>query len=124
MADIPDATTLDNYAYLQNLIKETIKKIKTNIIQNIKMLSGTGNNRHTIIVSSFLPSPDQIGEDYNSVLFEVCEAVCRMLVEKKYDIETDVSKNSTYSITFSWRKKSFEGKCPTFTKYLKNDEHI
>lgn len=124
MSDIPEATTLDNYAYLQDLIKKTVAKIKSNIAQNIEILKGTANNRYTIIISSFLPSPDQIGEDYNSVLFEVCEAVCRILVAKKYEIETDVSKTNTYSITLSWRKKSFEGKCPTFTKYLKNDSNI
>lgn len=123
MADLPDATTLDNYAFLQDLIKKTVLKIKADLIHNIKMLAGTANNRYTIIVSSFLPSPDQVGEDYNSVLLEVCEAVCQMLLAKNYEIETDVSKNSTYSITLTWRKKAFEGKCQTFTKYLKNDSN-
>lgn len=123
MNDLPDATSLDNYAYLQNLIKETVKKIRSNIITHIKTAADTPNNHYTVVVSSFLPSPDQLGEDYNSVLFEVCEHICQMLIAKKYDIETDVSKNSTYSITLSWRKKVFEGKCPTFTRYLKNDQH-
>lgn len=121
MAEIPDANTLDNYAYLQSLIGDIVKKIKIDIMENVKRLANSPSNSYIVIISSFLPTIEQIGEDYNNVLFEVCEIITRTLVSKGYKVQTDVSKNNTYSITLSWRKKVFEGKCPTFTKYLKND---
>ena len=124
MADIPDASSLDDYKYLQGLINDTVQKIKIDIAKNIKILSTTINNSYTVIISSFLPNIDQLGDNYNNVLFEVCEVITRTLVSKGYKVETDVSKNSTYSITLSWRKKIIEGKCPTFTKYLKNDNNF
>jgi hypothetical protein len=118
---IPDANTLDNNAHLQKLVNDTVKEIKLNISSNLKKLATTPINTYSINISSFLPSIDQLGENYNSILFEICEIICRTLVSKGYQIVTDVSKNSTYSVIISWRKKIIEGKCPTFTKYLKND---
>lgn len=122
MGDIPDALTLDNGQYLESVIRDSVKKIKANIISNIKHANVSAKCTCTVNITSFVPIPSQLGDDYQAVLMQVCEEVTLMLQDKNYKLETNVTNNGTYTITLSWKKKKFDGECPTFTRYMKKDQ--
>lgn len=122
MNEIPDALTLDNCLHLESIIKECVKKIKTHIISSIKSANASSKCSCNINVTSFVPGPDQLGDDYKAVLMQICENVTVMLEEKHYTLVTNITSNGNCIITVSWKKKQFDGKCPTFSRYMQTDQ--
>jgi len=122
MSEIPDALTLDNHQLLESIIKECVKKIKSHIANSIKVANSSSKCSCTINLTSFFPSTDQLGDDYEAISMQICEEVTLMLEEKHYHLVTNITGNSNCIMVISWKKKQFDGKCPTFYKYMKTDQ--
>lgn len=124
MTNIPDASSLDNSLLIKNKLIESINTIKSNIATDIKNQSKSGKNFITLNLSDFMPSPAELGIDYQYFTMEVTEAILKILVDKHYEPEIDII-NGNILLNLKWKNNSYKldpnKVYPLLNKYIKKN---